>query len=157
MAGSSLERGRERATREQYIPPISNERLAELSARIKPVVRFAVGEEGLFPDKRGVPYFIEDVDPRKTAFTWDPKPTTQAEGLQPIRDVITYHTWAYYGFFKPSIAEVLARIPADLVDRVTAFEIVRAPETAEDFNLDRAAFNAGLHVATTRLYTTPTE
>jgi hypothetical protein len=151
----------EQDKRGDWIPAISNERLAELGARIKPVIRFATGERGLFQDRHGVAYFIEDVDPRRTAFTWDPKPTTPAEDLRTVTEVITYHTWAYYGFFKPSIAEVLAQIPGELVDRVTAFEIVQAPETAADLNIDKKAFDAGLHVATTRLYATvetaPTE
>ena len=43
-------------------------------------------------------------------------------------------------------------IPADLRDKVIAFEIVKQPETVEDLNAEIDATNAGFHVAETALY-----
>jgi hypothetical protein len=125
-----------------WIPEISDERLAELSERIKPLVRNGDGEL----------CYIRPVDLRGTAYTWSPKIIEKAGEMNVITDITTYHTYGYYGFFKPSIGEVLAQIPAEYVDRVVAFEIIKSPETADDLNREKAALNAGYHVATTRLY-----
>lgn len=127
---------------ESWIPEITDERLAELVERIKPIVRWDNGDQ----------YYIEPVDPRGVAFTWDPTPTKKAMGLMPIRDITTYHTFGYHGMFKPSIAEVLAMIPEDVIDEVVAFEIVELPETADDLNKNFEALIDGYHVAKTRLY-----
>jgi len=125
-----------------WIPKISDEELSRLSSRIKAVVNF--------PGKGKC--YIEPVGLRDTAFTWSPKPAEKAKGLKPLRDIRTYHTWGYYGLFKPSIAEVIAQIPKELLDQVVAFEIIKHPETADDLNKEPKALNAGYHVATTRLY-----
>jgi len=127
-----------------YIPRISDEMLAELSSRIWPVYDFG-------PRKGGRRY-IKPVDLRGIAFTWDPKGRGRARNLIAIADVRTYHSFAYHGFFKPSIAEVLAQMPAEIAAWVTAFQIVAYPQTWDDLNRDRAAFDAGYHVATTRFY-----
>jgi hypothetical protein len=157
-----------------YVPRISDERLEELAKRIKPIVQMERvsssnedNDDGSFtittsPDPEGdwVPwrtgekYFIKDVDLRGVAYTWSPEPTKLASNLKTHADITTYHAYGYYGMFKPSIAEVLAQIPEEYVDKIVAFEIIKSPETAKDFNYDLAAFNAGYHVATTRLYTT---
>lgn len=109
------------------IPKISNEKLNEMYERIKPVVRFAEmrcgGRTTYEKHSKGDLYFIQDVDLRKTAFTWDPKPTEKAYGLTELDQIRTYHTTG--GFYhKPSIAEVLAQIPERYVDDVVAFETV---------------------------------
>ncbi len=127
---------------ESWIPKVPKERIKELAKRIRPVVWFPV--IGLC--------YIKRVDPFNIAFTWDPRPRWKVFGLKAICDITTYHTYGYYGFFKPSIAEVLAQIPAELLDKVVAFETVERPETVDDLNREREALNAGYHVATTRLY-----
>lgn len=140
------------AEKKSRIPEVPKERIKELAERIKPVVRFALGEKGLFRSSEGHPYHIEQVDPFRIAYMWTPKPAGKATSLKPLCEITTYHTYAYYGFFKPTIAEVLAQIPAEHLDKVVAFEIVGGPETADDLNREPEALNAGYHVATTRLY-----
>jgi hypothetical protein len=135
-----------------WIPEVPKERIEELGGRIRPVVRFALGKDGLFRSHKGHPHYIEPVDLFGIAYTWDPKPTTQVSGLKPLADIRTYHTYGYQGFFKPSIAEVLAQIPEEHLDQVVAFEIVDYPQHAEDLNRELEALNSGYHVATTRLY-----
>ena len=155
-----------------WISEITDERLAELVGRIKPIVRmeciitedveFEDGATGfrmrpdpsdkMQPWDSGEQYYIEPVDPRGVAYTWDPTPTEKAMGLMQIRDITTYHTFGYHGMFKPSIAEVLAMIPEDVVEEVVAFEIIDCPKTADDLNKNLEALHAGYHVATTRLY-----
>ena len=125
-----------------WIPKVPATRIAELADRIKPVIQFK---------RHGICY-IEPVDLFNVAYTWDPKPAEEAKGLKVLCDITTYHGYGYYGCFKPSIAEVLAQIPAEHLDKVIAFEIVKSPQTADDLNREPEALNAGYHVATTRLY-----
>lgn len=144
MSAGSLtkERAMTRSSkRKTWIPKVSESIIRERAERIKPVVRF-----------KGVPHYIEPVDLFTTAFTWDPKAAGRADGLIPLADITTYHTYGYYAFFKPSIAEVVAQIPKGMLDKAVAFEIVERPESADDLNDEREALNAGYHVATTRLY-----
>lgn len=123
------------------IPEITDERLNELLARIKPVIEFD-----------GVKHYIKKCHPRNVAYTWDAKKATPAPPLREIATIRTYHTYGYHGFFKPSIAEVIAQIPAEHIDQVTEFEIVKRPMEAKDLNEEKRALNAGFHVATTVLY-----
>lgn len=66
--------------------------------------------------------FIEPVDIKGMAFTWDPKLVDQAEGLEVILDIVTIHSCGHPALFKPSIQEVLAQIPEDIASKVVAFE-----------------------------------
>jgi hypothetical protein len=83
---------------------------------------------------------------------WSPKPTRRATRLARLTDITTYHTWGYYGFFKPSIAEIIAQIPESLLSDVIAFEIVDYPKDADDLNRQWDIVNEGYHQAITRLY-----
>ena len=97
--------------RNPVVPEISDERLAELSKRITPV---------LLQDGKLVS--IKNVHPRKESFTWSENETEECEDLIDLIDISTDHTCSYYGFFKPSIAEVLAQIPEEYLDYVVAFK-----------------------------------
>ncbi len=125
-----------------WIPEVPKNRIEELALRIKPVVEF----------KGKGKCYIKPVDLFKVAYTWGAKAAEKATRLKSLCEIVTYHGFGYYGFFKPSIAEVLAQIPAELLERVVAFEITRSPESATDLNREREALNAGFHVATTTLY-----
>jgi len=127
------------------IPEISDERLTELYKRIKPVVTFRRKVKRLRQHQVGELYFIKDVNPRNVAFTWDPKPLQRVDNqLVLIGAIPTYHTWGYYGFFKPSIAEVIAQIPDVFLDEVVAFE------TLTDITLQNII--GDYHVTITKLY-----
>ena len=128
-----------------WIPKVSRGRINKLAKRIKPVIQFT---HSIFRGKR----YIKPVDLFGVAYTWDPKPRRRARNLKPLCDITTYHAYGYYGCFKPSVAEVLAQIPKEYLDKVIAFEIIRGPETADDLNREKEALQAGYHVATTRLY-----
>ena len=101
------------------IPFISEDLLQGRAARIKPLVR-----------KKGVLYDIEPVDLRNMSFIWDPKFTTKASViLNDTRWVTTYHSWGYYGMFKPSIAEVLCQLSDYILAwGPDAFELTHVPE-----------------------------
>ncbi len=124
------------------IRTIADDDLEVLSQRIRPIMRGTSGET----------LYMQPVHTRRTAFTWDPQPDGPTPSLRAIQDVTSFHTFAYYGFFKPSIYECIAAIPLNLLDTVVAFEIVSSPSTLSDLHLHAEALNQGFHVATTRLY-----
>ena len=110
LAMLSLEdqRARDRAFSERL--RISDERLAELQRRIRPVVGV---DENL--------HYIQDVDPREIAFTWSPRATKRARGLVKLTTIETIHGYGAPVYFKPSIAEVLAQIPQELIEQTLVF------------------------------------
>lgn len=86
------------------------------------------------------------------SFPWEAKPTKEATGLEEVGRIWTLHTWAYYGFFKPTLAEVIVQIPQDLLEKVDYF-LVRGPEDASDLNKTwKYVGDKGVHVAQTILY-----
>ena len=134
-----------------WIPEIDDERLNELARRIRPIHNFGgwYGRHYVRPMKNEPDYL------RGIAYNWDPMPSLWplfVRNLKPLRDIITFHSYAYVGFFKPTIAEVLAQIPADIIDQVVAFEMMESPENACDLNREREALEGGYHTATTRLF-----
>lgn len=119
----------------------STMKVSRLVGRIRPIV-----------EVDGNKMYIEQPCVYTQAFLWEPKLSAIAEDMEPIADVKTYHTFGFYGFFKPTIAEVLIQIPECHEKETIAFEIVKSPGTADDLNEEIEALNQGYHVATTRLY-----
>lgn len=111
---------------------ISETRLNELMETIKPLVRFKGANLDpeilidLRQDDMGLLYNIEPVDGRQTSFLWEAVPMKFAGFIKRFYACVTLHTWAYYGFFKPSVAEVLAEVQdiPDVVNRAIGFEII---------------------------------
>lgn len=122
------------------IPRITNARLAELLVKIRPCVRSA--------DRL---WYVKPVDARNVSFVWAPRLDGEAKNLVAIETIKTLHGFGYQGFFKPSIAEVLAQIPEALIEATVAFEC-RGPQDAADLNRQRDIVNAGFHQADTVLY-----
>ena len=121
--------------------PLTVQVMRHMLTTMHPVVR-----------RNGELYYIETPEDLKgVAFTWSPKITESADGLTEVGRVHTLHTWAYYGFFKPSLEEVLTMIPPNMLDTAKAFETV-GPEDASDLNRQPAAMDEGYHVAVTILY-----
>ena len=122
------------------IPPISRERVIELVERIHPLV-----------EKHGSLWHIAPVDPWEIAFSWGPTLRHEALDFVPGVTFPTLHAYGAPVFFKPSIAEVLAQIPEEIIDEVDAFS-VKGPEGAAELRKESKALNAGFHVAQTTLY-----
>ena len=153
------------------IPKMSRSQIRKLAKRIRPILRFAKVVTETHPtasggvevitrlnpkgklqrDGRGSFYFIKPVNPFTVAFAWSPTPVGRPPRLQELCTITTYHGYAFYGFFKPSVAEVIAQIPKEHLDTVVAFS-VKGPETAEDLNKHIEELNEGYHVAQTTLY-----
>lgn len=86
---------------------ITPEEAAHRLKKLQPIYR---GHSGQF-------FHIElPIDIHHTAYQWDPKKTDpiDANNLKFIGAIHTYHTCGYHGFFKPTIAEVLAQAPAQM-------------------------------------------
>lgn len=99
----------------RLVPEIPDEKLESMLAQIKPVERFEVCGGGY----RYRLIDIAGVDRRRTAYTWKPKLGRLVriyDGSLNSVDIITFHTWGYYGFFKPSLAETMACIAHYLPD-----------------------------------------
>lgn len=126
----------------QYLPPFDHDVITSRAEKIR-----ATGK-----NKEGELRYIIQPDLFTTAYTWSPKFEDVVVGVDHLKDITTYHKYGHYVYFKPSIAEVIACIPEDLIDEVVAFEIIDRPENSSDLNDDLGALNAGFHVATARLY-----
>ncbi len=126
-----LDAARERDAEFEKRLEITDGRLAELQQQMKPVIQ-----------RNGVLYYIKNVDPRRTAFTWDPRLNKRAASLVKLTAIETIHGFGAPSFFKPSIAEVLAQIPDEFINRVVAFETNHKGFTEGN----------GFHTATTTLY-----
>lgn len=122
------------------IPRLSEQDFQSRLEKIKPVV-----------ERDGDLYYIKPCDPTSVAFNWDPKLTEEALDIEPLCTIRTLHGYGYHGFFKPSISEALSQIPAEHLDKAVAFK-VRGPETVTEMNSEKAALDAGFHVAKTTLY-----
>lgn len=92
-----------------------------------------------------------DCDDWKESFSWAAKATKEVTDVEEVGRVWTLHTWAYYGFFKPTIAEVLSQVPEELLEEADFF-LLRGPDHAADLNATWKYVNDGYHVAQCILY-----
>jgi hypothetical protein len=122
------------------IPPISDQELAARASVLRPLV---VRDGRLFDT-------LPQDDLREVSYAWVKPLGGEAMGLVAAKTVVTLHTYSYYGFFKPSVAEVLAQAPDDWATYV-AFSVA-GPRTSDDMGRDQLAFEAGYHVAVTTFY-----
>jgi hypothetical protein len=124
----------------KYIPDVDPAEVAHRLERIRPLV---LRKNKLWD----IQFDKSQVD--TIAFLWDAKTTEEATGLAAMgRPVPTFHVYGYYGFFKPSVGEVLRQVPADYLGEAVAFAITRSP----DLNANVVALNDGYHVAYTQFY-----
>ena len=132
------------------IPKISREELLERYEHIKPIVEID-----------GKKYFLREFTEKElTNISYiahvqqNKRDEVDMNKYIPLADMDfeCIHSYGYPGFFKPSIAEVLAQLNKHDLGIISAFEIIEAPETAEDFYKNKNAFNNGFHVSTVRLY-----
>ncbi len=133
------------------IPIISDEELMRRYLKIKPVA-----------DVHGTKYWLRDYslkEMKDTSYFW----TIIPDKREPVGEQLSNHTHydfecfhrcGFPGFFKPSIAEVLAQIPEDIFEHysIDAFEIIQRPTCADDLNRYKDATKQGFHVSTVRLY-----
>lgn len=122
------------------VSDISPEDMARRLTTIRPVIRIAHSL-----------YFIEPMDPFNTSILWNPKFQEMALLMVPVAEITTYHTHGLDRKFEPNIVEVLAAIPAELVVKVVAFEIIMFPTEEQAKNAPELSIR-GFHQAKVRLY-----
>lgn len=128
------------------IPTMSKEEIAKWYANIKPIV-------GKAPKM-----YLRNLSEQEitgVAYTWMTKPEDFADPvdfskLSVLADVKMLHKWAYYGFFKPDVGEVIRQIPKEYLEKVVAFEMLVGAFGMG--NIEKDEFNAGYHVSVVRLY-----
>lgn len=138
---------------EVSIPKISDEEMMKRYEQIKPVLTVN-GKLHYFRE-----YTLKELSNMSYLFNRneDVREEVGKDELEVLegKDFVCLHSWSYYGFFKPSIGEVLSQIKENDLPFVKAFEIIESPQTAEDFHKDSftsIAFDNGYHVFTVRLY-----
>ena len=133
--------------RKLAIPKMSTEEIAKRYGNIKPIVK-----------KQGIPKYLRKLSEDELTHTaynwlnepWDYTETVDYSKLAVLADVKMLHVWAYYGFFKPVVGEVIRQIPNEYLEKVVAFEIIRG---AIGYNsIYKKELNAGFHVSIVRLY-----
>lgn len=142
------------ADRTKYIPAISQERLVQLAAQCKPILQR--GNQLRFVEHANTESL------KNSSFPWaEDKPGSVRLGavvedrLEPIAVITTFHSYGYYGFFKPSAEEVLAQFDSQLTPEQIAEAygyMVQGPETAADLNRQSDVVNDGFHRATVTVY-----
>lgn len=130
------------------IPTIDDKRLLDLYKRLKPIVTI---EELKYLLRE---FSLEEL--RNTSYIWnivnDKRETVDASKLETIQEFPCLHTYGYYGFFKPSIAEVLSQVPEKTIEEANYFEIVSSPKTREDVFRYSEIVNNGYHLSKVRSY-----
>lgn len=135
--------------RKLEIPKMSDEDIAKRYETIKPIV-----------SKNGKAVWLRKLSSGELSYKvymsldkeGDYAGDVNFSNLSPLADVKILHRYGYYGFFKPSVGEVLAQIPNEMLHKVTAFEMIYSPSTCADFNVFNKEFHSGYHVSIVRLY-----
>lgn len=91
-----------------------------------------------------------------TLYIWDYKILNEATNLTILSKIFTYHTFAYLGFFKPTIFEIISQIPKRFLPYVKAFSI-EGSDTTNDLRKNWWLTENGMHLAITTLYTYESE
>lgn len=126
------------------IPKMSNVEIAHWYNTIKPIVKHYRYLRKLSTEEL-----------TNTAYTWLNEPIDYSDEvdytkLSVLEDRKMLHGYGYYGYFKPSVGEVIRQIPKNYLEKVVAFEIIcGAIGMNSTFNDE---LNAGFHVSIVRLY-----
>ena len=126
------------------IPKMSNEEIAHWYDTIKPIVKHDTYLRKLSTEEL-----------TNVAYTWLNKPTDYADKvdftkLSVLEDRKMLHGYGYYGYFKPSVGEVIRQIPRDYLEKVVAFEIICG--AIGMYRTFKDEVSEGFHVSIVRLY-----
>ena len=93
---------------------------------------------------------ISNVNAYSQSYIWAPKLVGPMPfEVEPFDTIETYHTFGHYGLFKPSLAEVVQRLPDD--PQIVAFSLC-GPGDAAELTQQKGAVEAGYHTAKCTLY-----
>ncbi len=123
------------------LPHLTDDELLVRYKRIKPIVSY---QELYYYLKR---YNAQMM--RNQSYIWNIKKDIREQvdmtDVKTLAEFPCYHTYGYYGFFKPSIAEVLQQFPDDVLEEANAFYMTSTPENEYDLGLQSEIVNAGCH------------
>ena len=126
---------------EIILPHLTDLELFERYKRIKPIVVF-----------NSLCYYLRDYslkELRGQSYLWnahnDIRNKVDLSNTEILMDFSCYHTYGYYGLFKPSIAEVLEQFPDEVLEEANAFYVLSYPKDIEDLNLEKRIVEAGCH------------
>lgn len=126
-------------TQKIILPQISDEELLERYNQIKPVF----SEEKLYWYLRR--YSLEQI--RNQSYLWnahkDKEEQFDMANAETIAEFSCYHTYGYYGMFKPSIAEVLQQFPDFALKDANAFYMYDSPDDMADLRQQWNIIEAG--------------
>ena len=151
----------------------TKEEIIALAKRIRPVMRGTKHFVGIYPggnevhttlhktkamehlkemaETGGKLFFVEAPYIATHSYTYEEHhPLLEATGLTEVARITTYHRYGGFPcFLRPSIDEAIYQCPEELIDKVTAFEIVANSDRFRDI------YNEALdrHVLTTVYYT----
>ena len=123
--------------------------IEKLYERIRPIVLL-----------HGNPFFMRQLTPHElseVSYLWlndisDYDTEVNLTDYSVLADVKMLHSYGFYGFFKPSVAEVISQIPEEYLSETVAFQIIYSPDTCDDLNLFKKELDAHYHVSIVRLY-----
>lgn len=127
------------------IPKMNEKDIVNAALLIRPIVNTSVGASFLrqLSEK-------EILDSTYLFIDYDEK--VDFSTLQALADVKMLHTLSDYGFFKPTVGEVIRQIPKDLLEKTVAFQMMYGPADPGYANLFGSEFDEGFHVSIMRLY-----
>ena len=112
---------------EQQERALTQSQIMQYAQRIRPVMR---GFDLQHPDDDGL-YWVEPCKIHSESCFFNRKEIRKAENLQQLAIVPTYHDYGgYYGFLRPSVDEAIVQCPTEILDKVCAFEFVKANDAA---------------------------
>jgi len=128
------------------LPHLTDDELLARYKRIKPIVFY---QELYYYLKR----YNADMM-RNQSYIWNIKSDIREQvdmtDAKTLAEFPCYHTYGYYGFFKPSIAEVLQQFPDEILEEANAFYMSSAPENECDLASQTEIVEAGCHRSTVR-------
>ena len=130
------------------IPKLSKDELIQLYKKIKPMVT-------LYDIKYLLKEFTID-EVINNSYLWDveknKRDIVSPYNLKEIDEFACLHRYAYYGFFKPSIAEVLSQLPEQSKMEADVFEIVEEPITRDDIFKYPEVIDKGMQLSKVKTY-----
>ena len=128
------------------LPHLTDDELLARYRRIKPIVSYQM-----------LYYYLKRYNAkmmREESYIWniekDIRKQVDMTGVKTLAEFPCYHTYGYYGCFKPSIAEVLQQFPDELLEEANAFYMTSMPEDVYDLRLQSEIVNAGCHRSTVK-------
>lgn len=115
------------------IPDLPEEELVNRAFKVKQIAKASDGKVHFIENVH-----IDRVRPDRGLDVESSHVQEEARGLKPVLTLSTVHRSVMPAYFMPSVKEVLAQIPEDLLEHVTAYRIEYEGRDDKRANMDRA-------------------